>query len=97
MEAVINQSHDPAGALTINKNRVGLISRHNQTNSVCPVQLHRVLLPPVGDSRTRQSVAFFVQPDDDAVISCVDGSNRYPPVSSSAYLQQRFRDSYRHE
>lgn len=56
-----------------------------------PHQLHRVLLPPAGDCSTRQSLAFFVQPDDDAVIRCCDGSDKYPPVSSGLYLQQRLQ------
>ncbi|XP_019934776.2 uncharacterized protein [Paralichthys olivaceus] len=56
--------------------------------------LHKVLLPPAGDSSTRQSLAFFVQPDDEAVISCCDGSNKYPPVKSGEYLSERFNNSY---
>ncbi|XP_051238192.1 uncharacterized protein si:dkey-10o6.2 [Dicentrarchus labrax] len=56
--------------------------------------LHRVLLPPAGDSRTRQSMAFFVQPDDEALITCCDGSNKYPPVTAGTYLTERFNDSY---
>ncbi|XP_019750318.1 UPF0676 protein C1494.01 [Hippocampus comes] len=57
--------------------------------------LHRVLLPPAGDcSSTRQSLAFFVQPDDEAVVSCIDGSDLYPPVQAGAYLIERFKNSY---
>lgn len=56
-----------------------------------PHQLHRVLLPPAGDCSTRQSLAFFVQPDDDAVICCCDGSDKYPPVSAGLYLQKRLQ------
>ncbi|XP_070764237.1 uncharacterized protein [Enoplosus armatus] len=56
--------------------------------------LHRVLLPPAGDSSTRQSLAFFVQPDDAALITCCDGSNKYPPVTAGAYLIERFNESY---
>nr|XP_046250198.1 2-oxoglutarate-dependent dioxygenase htyE [Scatophagus argus] len=55
---------------------------------------HRVLLPPAGDSRTRQSLAFFVHPDDEALIACCDGSNKYPPVTAAAYLLERFSDTY---
>ncbi|KAM4573534.1 uncharacterized protein PAE49_008329 [Odontesthes bonariensis] len=55
---------------------------------------HRVLLPPVGDSSTRQSLAFFLHPDDEALITCCDGSNKYPPVTAGAYLTMRFRESY---
>ncbi|XP_065139137.1 uncharacterized protein [Paramisgurnus dabryanus] len=56
--------------------------------------VHRVLLPPEGDSNTRQSLAFFVQPDDEAIVSCCDGSDKYPPVNSLDYLLSRFKDSY---
>ncbi|KAK5600610.1 hypothetical protein CRENBAI_001340 [Crenichthys baileyi] len=55
---------------------------------------HRVLLPPVGDSSTRQSLAYFVQPDDEALITCCDGSDKYPPVTGGDYLMQRFSESY---
>ncbi|KAJ0029142.1 hypothetical protein NQD34_004139 [Periophthalmus magnuspinnatus] len=56
--------------------------------------VHRVQLPPPGDSSQRQSLAFFMQPDDSAVISCCDGSNKYPPIRSDQYIHQRFEDSY---
>ncbi|CAL8263155.1 unnamed protein product [Merluccius merluccius] len=56
--------------------------------------VHRVLLPPAGDSSTRQCVAFFLQPDDEALITCCDGSKKYPPIKSGAYLMERFNDTY---
>ncbi|KAJ8396682.1 hypothetical protein AAFF_G00015200 [Aldrovandia affinis] len=56
--------------------------------------IHRVLLPPPGDMSIRQSLAFFLQPDDDAVITCCDGSDKYPPVKSGDYLLERFKASY---
>ncbi|XP_028306271.1 2-oxoglutarate-dependent dioxygenase htyE [Gouania willdenowi] len=59
--------------------------------------VHRVLLPPVGDSSTRQSLAFFVQPDDEALITCCDGSNKYPPIESRTYLLERYKDTYGRE
>ncbi|MCI4390859.1 hypothetical protein PGIGA_G00127780 [Pangasianodon gigas] len=64
------------------------------TSDVFVSAVHRVLLPPVGDSSTRQSLVFFVQPDDDAIITCCDGSDKYPPVKSVDYLLARFNDSY---
>ncbi|XP_050991009.1 LOW QUALITY PROTEIN: uncharacterized protein si:dkey-10o6.2 [Labeo rohita] len=64
------------------------------TSDVYVSAVHRVLLPPAGDSGTRQSLAFFVQPDDEAIISCCDGSDKYPPVKSADYLLSRFKDSY---
>ncbi|XP_010863374.1 2-oxoglutarate-dependent dioxygenase htyE [Esox lucius] len=67
------------------------------TSDVLLSAVHRVLLPPAGDSSTRQSMVFFVQPDDEALITCCDGSNKYPPVKSGAYLMERFSDSYGRE
>ncbi|KAL6466233.1 hypothetical protein MHYP_G00263660 [Metynnis hypsauchen] len=65
------------------------------TSDVFVSSVHRVLLPPVGDSsRTRQSLAFFAQPDDDVMISCCDGSDKYPSVKCVDYLQSRFNDTY---
>lgn len=57
-------------------------------------QLHRVLLPPAGDSSTRQSLAFFAQPDDDALITCCDGSNKYPPIRSRDHYMERYSVTY---
>ncbi|KAI4892814.1 hypothetical protein NFI96_017247, partial [Prochilodus magdalenae] len=64
------------------------------TSDVFVSAVHRVLLPPANDSSTRQSLAFFVQPDDDAIITCCDGSNKYPPVKSLDYLKAKFKESY---
>lgn len=50
-----------------------------------------MLLPPGGDSTTRQSLAFFMHPDDEAVIT---GSDTYPPVKAGAYLKLRLAKSY---
>ncbi|XP_074533445.1 uncharacterized protein LOC141796307 [Halichoeres trimaculatus] len=58
---------------------------------------HRVLLPPPGDARTRQSMAFFVHPDDEALITCYKDPEKYPPVTAGDYLMERFRNSYGHE
>ncbi|KTG37364.1 hypothetical protein cypCar_00002093 [Cyprinus carpio] len=64
------------------------------TSDIYVSAVHRVLLPPAGDFSTRQSLAFFVQPDDEAMISCCDGSDKYPPVKSVDYLLSRFKESY---
>lgn len=55
---------------------------------------HRVLLPTVGDSSTRQCLAFFVHPDNEALITCCDGSDKYPPITGGEYLMQRLSESY---
>eukprot|EP00063_Salmo_salar_P050810 XP_014025645.1 PREDICTED: E3 ubiquitin/ISG15 ligase TRIM25-like isoform X3 [Salmo salar] len=44
------------------------------------LQVHRVLLPPAGDWNTLQSLDFFVQLDDEALITCCVGTNKYPTL-----------------
>jgi isopenicillin N synthase-like dioxygenase len=51
--------------------------------------LHRVVARP--DQPARQSLAFFHQPDWQAEITPLDGSNRYSPVRSGPYLMAKFR------
>jgi len=57
---------------------------------------HRVLIPPneLTQSTSRMSMAFFVHPDDECVIRCTDGSEKYPAVTSWQYLQDRFNATY---
>ncbi|XP_074533002.1 uncharacterized protein LOC141796034 [Halichoeres trimaculatus] len=52
---------------------------------------HRVLLPPPGDSRTRQSVAFFVHPDNTTLITCNKNPEKYPPVTPVDYIAECLR------
>ncbi|XP_064814214.1 uncharacterized protein LOC135529368, partial [Oncorhynchus masou masou] len=56
-----------------------------------------VLLPPAGDWSTLQSLAFFVQLEDEVLITCCDGSNKYPQVKAGSHLIQHIIDSYRME
>ena len=53
---------------------------------------HRVLPPP----RKRQSVAFFLDPNPDAVIAGLPGTGaaRYPTVTGAEYLQSRLSATY---
>nr|XP_022335771.1 UPF0676 protein C1494.01-like [Crassostrea virginica]XP_022335778.1 UPF0676 protein C1494.01-like [Crassostrea virginica]XP_022335785.1 UPF0676 protein C1494.01-like [Crassostrea virginica] len=51
---------------------------------------HRVMASPDSVSRLRQSISFFVVPDDDALISCLDGSNRYPDITCVDYIKKNF-------
>ena len=57
---------------------------------------HRVLIPEVEfrKRKHRQSVAFFIHPDNDYVIECLDGSEKYEPISSLDYLNYRFSLTY---
>lgn len=51
--------------------------------------LHRVVAHP--GQPARQSLAFFHQPNWDAEIRPLDGSDAYPPVRSGPYLMDKFR------
>ena len=51
--------------------------------------LHRVLAKP--EQPTRLSVAYFHQPNWDAEITPLDGSDVYPAVRSGPYLVEKFR------
>ena len=57
---------------------------------------HRILIPKeeVTRRRDRQSGAFFVLPDDDVVIRCLDSSNKYEPITSLDYLKKRFYEKF---
>ncbi|KAJ8252724.1 hypothetical protein COCON_G00220360 [Conger conger] len=56
--------------------------------------IHRVVLPPPGDMSDRQSVIFFLLPDDDAVITCCDGTDKCPPATALDFLMERFSQTY---
>ncbi|XP_064596834.1 uncharacterized protein LOC135463502 [Liolophura sinensis] len=48
---------------------------------------HRVVIPPDLESRRtdRQSLTFFLVPADDFEVRCLDGSDRYEPVTVKSY------------
>ena len=65
------------------------------TVTVCFLQPHRVLIPSSeAKNRVRSSLAFFVHPDNDELITCIDGSNKYPPITAAEFLAQQFTKSY---
>lgn len=66
------------------------------TNDKLVSTRHRVVVPydELLRSNPRQSMAFFVRPDNNVVIECLDGSNNYPPVASQDYLNQRLAGIY---
>ncbi|XP_048258361.1 proline hydroxylase buaE-like isoform X2 [Haliotis rufescens] len=57
---------------------------------------HRVLIPEseLKKHQTRQSLAFFINPDDDTIIKCLDGSDKYEPISCLDYLNYKFSQIY---
>lgn len=72
------------------------------TNDHWVSTLHRVVNPPpdAGGSTRRQSIAFFHNPNADAVIDCLPGfagagrPPRYPPVRYADYAEERFRQAH---
>ena len=44
--------------------------------------------------RVRQSIAFFVHPDNDVLVETIDGSNKYPPVTAQEDTHRRLKQSY---
>ncbi|EFX82448.1 hypothetical protein DAPPUDRAFT_223803 [Daphnia pulex] len=60
--------------------------------------VHRVRVPELEIQRrsARQSIAFFVQPDNGVVISSLDGSGKHQPVESLSYLKLRLSEAYKY-
>lgn len=63
------------------------------TNDIYVSTPHRVLPPP----RARQSVAFFLDPNPDALIAALPGTGapKYPPVTGAEYLRSRLDATYK--
>ena len=62
-----------------------------------PSTRHRVTVPEAEFRRKtlRQSIAFFVHPDDDVVCQPLSGPDpRYPPVTAKQHLLNRFAATY---
>lgn len=77
----------PDGAFLIN---IGdLMARW--TNDAWVSTLHRVVAKP--NQPPRKSLAYFHQPDWDAEIAPLDGSDAYPVVKSGPYLMDKFQST----
>ncbi|XP_067037881.1 uncharacterized protein [Acropora muricata] len=57
---------------------------------------HRVSIPAEEFHRhvPRRSLVFFVHPDDETLVKCLDGSEKYPAVTAHNYLWQRLNATY---
>ncbi|ESO84921.1 hypothetical protein LOTGIDRAFT_168178 [Lottia gigantea] len=57
---------------------------------------HWVLIPEteVLKNTGRQSIVFFIDTDDDFVIKCLDGSDKYKPFSTFDYLNEKIAIAY---
>ena len=61
-------------------------------------KVHRVRVPEEEIRRrtARQSVAFFVHPDNDVMVSPLDGSGKHPAISALAHLKLRYAQTYKY-
>ena len=57
---------------------------------------HRVTVPPgeMGRSTSRQSMVFFVLPDDGTTVAPLGGDPQYQPVDAGAFLRRQFAATY---
>ncbi|KAK2192836.1 hypothetical protein NP493_21g00015 [Ridgeia piscesae] len=57
---------------------------------------HRVVIPetPSDREKVRMSVVYFAQPDRDCLIQCLDGSDKYEPITSLELLSRRLKATY---
>lgn len=72
------------------------LSSEKLTTNLVLVQVHRVIIPEEELKRRtpRRSVAFFYDPDWKAKITCLDGSNKYPPIKCGKYVQQIMKGTF---
>ena len=65
------------------------------TNDVIPATTHRVV-NPTGSNRSRYSMPFFMHPDSDVVLtcmeSCIGAGAKYADITAGAFLEQRLRE-----
>ena len=61
------------------------------TSDVIKETVHRILIPEDEDrkKRERQSVVYFMQPDNECLIKCIDGSDKYKPITSVQYMYDK--------
>ena len=57
---------------------------------------HRVTVPAgeLGRATARQSIVFFVQPDDGTMVAPLNGDPKYQPVDAGAFLRKQFTATY---
>ncbi|XP_078359493.1 uncharacterized protein LOC144643969 [Oculina patagonica] len=59
--------------------------------------VHRVLIPEAEIKRRvpRRSLVLFYAPDDDTMVTCLDGSNKYPPIRARDWIYQQLHSTYK--
>ena len=65
-------------------------------NERIPSTTHRVVNPPGNKNTSRYSMPFFIHPNPEAMLTCIDSCKGdevlYPPISSHAFLMQRLKE-----
>ena len=61
------------------------------TSDMLTATVHRILIPKEESRRRvyRQASIFFIHSDDDYVVKCIDGSDKYDPISAIDYNAYR--------
>jgi isopenicillin N synthase-like dioxygenase len=66
------------------------------TNGVIPSTTHRVVNPATGGNTSRYSMPYFVHPNPDAVLSCLESCRGHgepaAPITAQEFLFQRLRE-----
>jgi len=67
------------------------------SGGMLPATLHKVVVSDDGEDTVaaRQSLAFFVQPDDDVQCGPLNGSSpKYPPITAREHLEKRVNAAF---
>lgn len=63
------------------------------TNDIIPATTHRVVNPQDGSNDHRYSMPYFIHPNPEAVLKCIDScrgeAEKYPPIRAQDFLMQR--------
>lgn len=66
------------------------------TNDVIPATTHRVVNPQDGKNNHRYSMPYFIHPNPEAELICLDScrgtGEKYPPILAQDFLMQRLRE-----
>ena len=75
---------------------MSVLLSHQYKRTITLLQKHRVLIPEEETKKrtVRRSMAFFVQPDDNVLIKSIDGSDKYSPITSLDFLNEKFSVTY---
>ncbi|XP_070532476.1 uncharacterized protein [Ptychodera flava] len=60
--------------------------------------VHRVVMPTTDGAKhsSRFSIAFFYNADKDHVATCIDGSDKYQPITMVEFMKQKLEETYKY-